>query len=119
MFDFGGRRRKLSKASRDITSLGNVLLDLGYCKKDELASAIEEQSESLPRLGELLITRGIITRDQLSHALLRQEVLRGKNDPSLLNQYGPCQRRQAIAEAAKRLERIATSAQILAEKHSR
>ena len=113
---FGKRKRRQAKAGRDTSSLGNVLVDLGYCSRDSVAQTLRQQIESRPLLGQMLIDQGIITPDQLDHALLRQQVLRGKDEPSKLKAYGAEPRRNALESVADRLKRIAESASILADK---
>jgi hypothetical protein len=72
---------KYERAKEDETSLGNVLLDLGYVTQEALEEAIKiQKSQSL--LGRILVEmgprRGGITEEQLKDALLEQKVRRRK-----------------------------------------
>lgn len=114
---FGSKRSKAkARADRDGSSLGHVLLELGYCDTTSLYEALAEQSEDTPRLGRVLVDRGIITEEQLEHALTRQRVLRGQVDPSELVQFGAAKRREALREMTDRLRDAADSATLLAAK---
>lgn len=114
---FGSKRAKAkAKARRDHTSVGRILLDLGYCDPKDLDAALADQAERMPRLGEMLIHRDVITSEQLEHALLRQRVLRGQSDPSELKRYGATARKQALSELTVRLRAVADSAAGLAAK---
>jgi len=101
---FDKRKRQRRKAERDRTSLGNVLLELGYCTQADVAAALQEQCET--PLGERLLDSNAITTRQLQHALLWQQVLRGQADTALLQPYGSEQFR-AIDEVVGRLRHIA------------
>jgi len=110
------RTRKLAKAERDITSLGNILIDLGYCTEAQKIAAIREQSTSMPLLGRLLVDKGVIDQEQLEHALLRQKVLRGHTPPSALKAYGTQKRRHMLNEVKEALNKIANSTRSFANK---
>lgn len=69
------------KAREDETSLGNVLLDLGYIAEEALEIAIKIQ-RSQTMLGRILVNMGPkeggITEEQLEEALLEQKIRRKK-----------------------------------------
>ena len=113
---FGARKRRKEKAEKDQSSLGNVLVDLGYCSRPDVHDVLEKQLDTMPLLGELLVSQNVITSDQLEHALLRQRVLRGEEDPQSLKRYGAERRRKAFDEVATRFRTVADSAGLLAEK---
>jgi hypothetical protein len=112
-------KRRKDKAGRDNTSVGNILVDLGYCDRKTVFNTVRIQIESMPRIGELLVDQAVITPEQLDHALMRQQVLRGLKEPDSLKRYGMEDRKRAIAEAARRLRIIADSALVLAKKAPR
>lgn len=121
MFGVGKRRKR--KAENDHSSLGNILVDLGYCSRLQVHEAVGKQLSTeewcvaaLPRLGRLLVDDAIITTEQLEHALLRQRVLRGQSDPSELKRYGTSTRNSAIGEVVERFRGVAESAGVLAQK---
>lgn len=114
---FGNKRAKAkAKARKDRTSLGRILVDLGYCEPKDLDVALADQAERMPQIGQILIHRDVITEEQLEHALLRQRVLRGQSDPSELKRYGASVRKQALSELTVRLRAVADSAAGLAAK---
>lgn len=69
------------KAQEDETSLGNILLGLGYISEEALEVAIKIQ-KSQTMLGRILVKmgpkKGGITEEQLEEALLEQKVRRKK-----------------------------------------
>jgi hypothetical protein len=114
---FGNKRRKAkARAEKDNSSLGRILLDLGYCDTDTLDKALAGQLDDMPRLGQILVSSDVITADQLEHALTRQRVLRGEIEPSELMRFGANKRREALGELTTRLRAVAESAGILATK---
>ena len=113
---FGARKRRKAKAERDQSSLGNILVALGYCSRNVVHDMLAKQAKTTPLLGELLVGDNVITNDQLEHALLRQRVLRGEEDPLALKRFGSERRREAIGEVASRIRHVADSANLLAQK---
>jgi len=71
----GEQKDKYAKAQKDETSLGNVLLDLGYVSEETLEVAIKIQ-KSQSMLGRILVNMDEITEEQLKDALLEQKILR-------------------------------------------
>lgn len=116
MFKVDKHIRKMERASKDKSSLGNILLELGYCTEESLRDVVMEQMEANPLLGKLMVIKGVINRNQLEHAIIRQRVLRGEADPMELKRFGHIQRRDAIKKMADRLETTAQSADALAHK---
>jgi len=120
MFGVGKRRKR--KAENDHGSLGNILVDLGYCNRVHVHEAVGEQLSAEewgvppPLLGRLLLDTNVITAEQLEHALLRQRVLRGQSDPTELKRYGTATRISALGEMAERFRGVAKSAGVLAQK---
>lgn len=114
----GAQKRTRTRAHRDHNSLGNILVDLGYCTEHDIKMTIAKQcnGNSLQPLGQLLVNAEIITQDQLDHALLRQRVLRGKEDPASLKRFGTSRRIEAFNEIADRFKDVAKTSTLLAEK---
>lgn len=118
---FGAARRRKRRAENDRSSLGNILVDLGYCSRPQVHQAVAEQLEAeefcaARPLGRLLLDANIITLDQLEQALLRQRVLRGQSDPDELKRYGTGGRIDAFGKVADRFRGLAESAGLLAQK---
>lgn len=111
------RRRRKARARTDGSSLGNLLVELGYCSTAQIDAFVTEQDELL--LGQVLLDNNIITTEQLEHALLRQQVLRGQDEPGKLRSYGSEKRRQAMQELGQRIEQAARSTGQLAAKLTR
>jgi hypothetical protein len=75
------------RATRDHSSLGNVLVRLGYVTHEQIGDALARQRRE--RIGDLLVASGYVTVEQLREALLHQRVARdeaGLND--LVQLYG-------------------------------
>ncbi len=52
--------------------IGDILIEKGFLKQDQLAKALEVQKQSGSRLGQTLLFMGIITEDQLADCLAQQ-----------------------------------------------
>ena len=80
---FGFFRRK-SRAAVDATSIGNILLHLGFINRDQLDHAIDIKTKGTCEglLGELLIAIGACTRVQLEGALSVQHASRNRKSSS-------------------------------------
>jgi len=113
-----GRKRRRAREN-DVSSLGNILVDLGYCTAGHIGQMLREQIESMPLIGQMLVERHIITSEQLEHALLRQQVLRGRDEPAKLKAYETNHRLKALSDMADRLQQTAESTSIIAEKLNR
>lgn len=113
----GEQKRLRTRAQKDRNSLGNILVDLGYCTEHDIKIALARQcnGDRLKPIGELLVNAEVIARDQLEHALLRQRVLRGKEDPTSLKQFGTARRNQAFHEIAERFRDVANTSTLLAK----
>ena len=69
----------MKRPEEDPTSIGNVLVDLGFITVQDLERAVREFKELKEEfLGEFLIRKTQLTEDQLHLALLKQSELRGK-----------------------------------------
>ncbi len=55
-----------------LKKLGEILVDQGWIDDDQLARALESQSDKGGRIGEVLMRLGAITEDQLARALALQ-----------------------------------------------
>jgi hypothetical protein len=107
MFNFSAQKRK-ARAGRNISSLGTLLVELGYCSRDEVESIAQDTAPT--KLGQRLVAKGVITQEQLDQALLRQGVLRGHAEAAELRIYGAGRRRKALKDITDRIKGIAESA---------
>lgn len=74
MFGLG---RKKSDQESDPSNIGNVLIRLGYCTREDIERAKAEQERQRERrLGEHLIAMEVITEEQLQIALAKQNAER-------------------------------------------
>lgn len=71
MFSMWTKRK--DKAAEDPTSLGNILIKLGWCTQEEVLKASDDV-----RIGMSLVQMKVITQDQLEEALFRQRQERGQ-----------------------------------------
>ena len=62
-------------AADDPTSIGNVLINLGFCQPNDIQRVLEIMTNP-KRMGELLMEMEIITPPQLEWALIYQRLLR-------------------------------------------
>lgn len=79
MFGLGRRKDvdRFSVAGEDDTSIGNILVELGFVTDDQLKEAVEIQRRANP-LGKILVEMGAITDEQLDEALMQQRIKRGE-----------------------------------------
>jgi len=73
-------KRRKDPAS-DVTSVGRVLVDLGYISADQLAHALGAQGQTGERLCTALVGLGVITKWQAQNALNEQKIRRGDIAP--------------------------------------
>jgi len=68
----------LAQASRDETSLGNLILKEGILRHDELVGLLSEFQELKVEelLGQFLVKKGVITEEKLELLLIRQAAAR-------------------------------------------
>lgn len=95
------QRDKYEKAQEDETSLGNVLLDLGYVSMETLEVAIKIQ-KSQSMLGRILVGMKEITEEQLDDALLEQKIRRKKARASDVIKSNSKRHSRLIADVKKR-----------------
>ncbi len=67
-----------AKAKKDPTSLGCILISLGYATQEEIDQILLEDEGR--RIGEALVERGCLTSEQLEAAMLKQSIMRGAVD---------------------------------------
>jgi len=103
--DVGEQRDKYDKARKDETSLGNVLLGLGYISEETLEVAIKIQ-KSQSMLGRILISMDEITEQQLKDALLEQKILRKKARAQEVIKSNVRQHRRLVSEVQERLSSL-------------
>lgn len=72
-------QRPKEKAAEDPTSLGNVVIKLGWCTKDQVAKVVQKIEEAYDsRIGKFLLDEGLINEEQLQEALYHQRAMRGQ-----------------------------------------
>lgn len=73
------RKKGSVKEGGMVVLLGKILLEKGYCDKEQLLDALLAQAEATPesrrRLGEMLVAAGICTKEQIEDALEYQRKL--------------------------------------------
>ena len=100
------------RAGADETSLGNILVELGFISKEQLQEAIAVQRTRVPEIGGILVELGFITQEQLEEALLKQRILRGKAKPREVTDFERAKRKRASAsfmESAQQTRDVATN----------
>ena len=66
-------------AASDPSSLGNVLMELGYVTQEELDRVLDLQTTLDSLMGSLLLSEGVISEKQLRQATEIQQGLRSKS----------------------------------------
>jgi type IV pilus assembly protein PilB len=80
--------------------LGDMLVEKGLLKEDDLKKALAEQKVTGQRLGELLVERGVITSEEINYALASQMGTEAVNifkyiiEPQILNLVNEADARQ-------------------------
>lgn len=99
---------QFEKASRDGTSLGNILLELGYVTEEDLEEAIRIQ-KSQSMLGSILVDQmKAITMSQLEEALLEQKIRRNKANLREITKFQAVKQNQLVTEVAEGFRNLAT-----------
>lgn len=103
----------MSDPKTDPSSLGNILLALGYCSQDDIDLALSRKGKNgtAQLLGQILIELNIITKDQLNLALAHQHIDRDE-EPVEVKLYVTEQSKELYRELAE----TAKSVQLLAAK---
>ncbi len=71
-------RRKKQHPSKDPTAIGNLLVETGFCTREDLDRVLRIQEEHPDQLlGEYLVSHGVIDEHTLHIAILKQRALRG------------------------------------------
>ncbi len=65
----------------DATSIGNILLRLGYCQPNDISTALARVNGT-KLLGEVLVDMGAVSRPQLEWASQYQRMERGEVNPA-------------------------------------
>jgi hypothetical protein len=94
---------RFSVAQEDETSLGNILVEMGYVTIEQLQNAVEIQKMQAP-IGEILVRMEIITREQLEEALMIQKVNRGEATTREESQLYRTQRKRLMGEVVSCLK---------------
>lgn len=76
-----GRTKKLALASKDPTSIGNLLVRMGVITEDQLLRAISIQHDAQEQLlGDILVKVGFVGRDYLDLIVEQQSIMRKRGD---------------------------------------
>lgn len=113
------KREQVAMAIGDETSLGHILIDLGYATPEQVQAAITRQLMTAPPIGEILIEMGVITPEQLEAALYAQRKARGEVSNKDEVQHHLAQQAQDIRQIADSLTEIAGISNGIAEKLGR
>lgn len=108
------RKKLLSKGP----SLGAILVSLGYCTWPQIEFALNKQTNghsSVP-LGAILSEFHIVTDEQLEHALTKQRVLQGHENPDRMKRFGTDQRNDSLRNMVDKFREVAKVSMLLAEK---
>ena len=70
-------------AAKDPNSIGNVVVDLGYCTRCQ----VQEGLAAGAPLGEILVGLGYLTRHQLDWSLAYQKMERGHTNPEQMQAF--------------------------------
>ena len=97
-------------AADDPTAIGNLLIGLGYCSKDDIESALSEMEQR--RVGETLVAMNVISAEQLDRALKLQRMKRRQMSPQEEQEFKHGQRSALISE----LGEMQTNAMAFCEK---
>ena len=71
-------RRRRPQPDKDPTSIGRIIIDLGYATKEQVSRALEAQKGTNERLCDVLRELGSMTEWQASNAVDEQRIRRGK-----------------------------------------
>jgi hypothetical protein len=96
----------VSKAAKDPTSLGNILVESHVVDLEDLQKAIRFQQENQDvMLGEALVRLGVLQREVLDALLLQQKIARGKEPKKAIGQL--------VELARKKTEETTTEMQLV------
>jgi hypothetical protein len=98
---------KFSMAAEDDTSLGNILVSLGYITAEQLEEAVEFQKKFAPRIGEVLVQMKILTVERLEAALIHQKIARGQLTFREETRFYQAQSQQLVGEVAEEFRKAA------------
>lgn len=78
------KKKKLSP-ERDPSSIGNILVDMGFLNESRLLSLIDRFRASKDELlGEYIVRHTELTEEQVEVALMRQKRLRGRTNEAMV-----------------------------------
>lgn len=86
-------------AADDPTSIGNILIELGFCSKTDIETALEKFESQ--RMGEVLISMEVIDADQLDRALQLQRMKRRQMSPQEEREFAKRQRVALVTELSE------------------
>lgn len=95
---------------KDPTSIGNIMVRLGFLSSNELKAYVKEFKETTEkRIGEFLVEREVITEEQLESALIRQQLLRGDREALRIIMQRTTVRHERIGNVIDELDIMAKS----------
>ena len=115
MFKKNGKA-KYEIAAADETSLGNILVKLGFITQEDLAKAVGIQKSKTPFIGEILVDLKMIRVDQLEFALMQQKISRGKASRKEEIEFYDRHSRQVIIEFSQKVQKTSEATALLANK---
>jgi len=68
----------------DPRSIGNIMLELRLCSREQLQKAVDTQKRML---GQVLMEMGFISKEDLEWALLYQKMLKKEVEPKIVKEY--------------------------------
>lgn len=86
-------------AADDPTSIGNILIELGFCEQHDIDVALDEIEQK--RMGETLVAMDVIDADQLDRALKLQRLRRRQMSPREESEFRTGQRSALITELSE------------------
>jgi hypothetical protein len=104
------KENRFSTAQKDESSLGNILITLGYVTPEQVKNAIEIQKMQAP-IGEILVRMKAITREQLEEALMLQKVNRGEATIREEGQLYRTQKKRLLGEVVDCLQETTSMTQ--------
>ena len=102
-------------AHKDKTSLGNILIAMGFITSDQLEKAIAIQLQKVA-LGEILVQAETITRKQLAEALMQQRIDRGEASVREELTYYRRRKHSLVTEIVSGLKKVTETSESITKK---
>jgi len=111
-----GKKDRFVIAEQDDSSLGNILVEMGFVTKDQLDEAVRIQKQKAPKIGEILVEMKILTEQQLEEAILYQRVKRGEASFVEETKFHGKRKRRLIKEMTSELKQATEISKIVTAK---